>query len=72
MSAAPEPFSTGPLWTALIGIAVHTLAMLTVTTAVAVAVYEWIGLEILRRAWLNVDLIWTLALLMAGALLLVG
>jgi hypothetical protein len=71
-STAPQPFSIGPLPTALLGIAVHTLAMLTVTTAVAVAVYEWIGLEILRRAWLNVDLIWTLAILMAGGLLLLG
>jgi len=71
-SAAPQPFSIGPLPTALLGIAVHTLAMLTVTTAIAVAVYEWIGLEILRRAWLNVDLIWTLAILMAGGLLLLG
>src|ERR1700732_860187 len=72
LSAAPEPFSIGPLPTALLGIAVHTLTMLIVTTAVAVIVYEWIGLEILRRAWLNVDLIWTLALLMAAGLLLLG
>src|ERR1700686_2326412 len=71
-SAAPEPVSIGPLPIALLGIGVHTLAMLTVTTAVAVAVYEWIGLEILRHAWLNVDLIWTLALLVAGGLLLLG
>jgi len=71
-STAPQPFSIGPLPTALLGIAVHTLVMLTVTTAIAVAVYEWIGLEILRRAWLNVDLIWTLAILMAGGLLLLG
>jgi hypothetical protein len=70
--AASEPSSIGPLLTALLGIAIHTLAMLTVTTAVAVAVYEWIGLGILRRAWLNVDLIWTLALLLAGGLLLLG
>jgi hypothetical protein len=71
-SVAPEPLSIGPLPTALLGIGVHTLAMLTVTTAVAVAVYEWIGLEILRRAWLNVDLVWTLALLLAGGMLLLG
>ncbi len=71
-SQAPAPFAIGPLPTALLGIAVHTLAMLIVTTAVAVAVYEWIGLEILRRAWLNVDLIWTLAILVAGGLLLLG
>jgi hypothetical protein len=70
--AAPEPSSIGPFLAALLGIAIHTLAMLTVTMAVAVTVYEWIGLEILRRAWLNVDMIWTLALLLAGALLLLG
>jgi small neutral amino acid transporter SnatA (MarC family) len=67
-----QPFSNGALPTALLAIAVHTLAMLIVTTAVAVAVYEWIGLEILRRAWLNVDLIWTLAIVLAGSLLLLG
>jgi hypothetical protein len=71
-SAAPAPSSIGPLPTALLGIGVHMLAMLTVTTAMAVAVYEWLGLEILRRAWLNVDLIWTLALLMTGGLLLLA
>ena len=69
---APAPISIGPFLTALSGVAVHTLAMLTVSTAIAVAVYEWIGLEILRHAWLNVDLIWTLALVLAGALLLLG
>src|ERR1700674_5446295 len=70
--AGTEPSSSGPFLTALLAIGVHTLAMLTVTTVVAVAVYEWIGLEILRRAWLNVDLIWTLALLLAGGLLVLG
>ena len=70
--AASQPSSTGPFFTALLAIGIHTLAMLTVTTAVAVAVYEWIGLEILRRAWFNVDLIWTLALVLAGGLLLLG
>jgi small neutral amino acid transporter SnatA (MarC family) len=69
---AAESVSNGALPTALLGIAVHTLAMLIVTTAIAVAVYEWIGLEILRRAWFNVDLIWTLAILVAGGLLLIG
>jgi hypothetical protein len=67
-----EPTSTGPFLIALSGVAVHTLAMLAVSTAIAVAVYEWLGLEILRHAWLNVDLIWTLALVVAGALLLLG
>lgn len=59
-----------PLPAALMGIGLHTLAMLSVTTLVAIAVYEWAGLEILRRAWINVDLVWTLALVAAGGLLL--
>jgi hypothetical protein len=71
-AAASEPTSIGPFLTALLGVGIHTLAMLTVSTALAVAVYEWVGLEILRHAWLNVDLIWTLALLLAGGLLLLG
>lgn len=69
---AAETFSNGALPTALLGIAVHTVAMLIVTTAIAVAVYEWVGLEILRSAWINVDLIWTVAMLAAGGLLLFG
>ena len=50
---------------------IHTL-MLTASTAVAVCVYECIGRKILRHAWLNVDLIWTLALLLISGLLLLG
>src|SRR5258706_1010285 len=70
LPAASQPSSIGPWLTALLAIGIHTLAMLTVTTAVAVAVYEWIGLEILRRAWFNIDLISTLPLLLSGGLLL--
>jgi hypothetical protein len=54
----------------LAGIGIHTVAMLATTAVIAVAVYEWFGLELLRRAWLNVDLIWAVALLATGALLL--
>jgi hypothetical protein len=72
IAAASEPDGAGPLVTAIIGIGVHTLAMLVTTTVVAVAVYEWVGLEILRRAWINVDLVWTAALIGAGAWLLLG
>jgi hypothetical protein len=72
IAAASEPDGAGPLATAIIGIGVHTLAMLVTTTVVAVAVYEWVGLEILRRAWINVDLVWTAALIGAGAWLLIG
>jgi hypothetical protein len=66
------PGDASPMATALLGVGVHTLAMLSVTALIAVAVYEWIGVEILRRAWINLDLIWMLALLAAGAWLLVA
>jgi hypothetical protein len=61
----------GPAFLALIGVGIHTVAMLAVTAAIAGIVYEWVGVEILRRAWLNVDLVWTVALVATGALLLV-
>ena len=49
------------------------LGSILVTVAlIAVAVYEWIGVEILRRAWINLDLVWMSALLAAGGWLLVG
>jgi hypothetical protein len=61
----------GPAALALMGVGIHTAAMLAVTAAIAGLVYEWVGVEILRRAWLNVDLVWTVALVATGALLLV-
>jgi hypothetical protein len=61
-----------PFPTVLAGVGLHTLAMLVTTACVAVLFYEWVGLAILRRAWLNVDLLWVLALLVAGGLLLSG
>jgi hypothetical protein len=63
---------TASLPTALAGVGIHTLAMLAVTVAVATAIYAFFDLDILRRAWINVDLIWMLALLAAGAVLLLA
>lgn len=58
---------TGAGALALAGVAVHTGAMLAVTAAVAGAVYEWVGLAILRHAWVNVDALWIAALVICGA-----
>jgi hypothetical protein len=57
--------------TALAAVGIHTLAMLSVAGAVAVAVYEWVGLAFLRRGWFNLDLVWVLVLIGAGLILLV-
>ncbi len=58
--------------TALAAIAVHSFAMLAAAGTIAVVVYEWLGLAFLRRGWINLDLLWALALLAAGAILVVA
>ncbi|MGH6901874.1 MAG: hypothetical protein ACREIR_03975 [Geminicoccaceae bacterium] len=57
---------------ALAAVGVHTLAMLATTGIIAVAVYQWLGLGFLRRGWINLDLIWTIALVATGLILLVA
>jgi hypothetical protein len=61
----------GP-WTATTALFVHTLGYLLVTGLIAFVVYEKFGLEVLRRAWVNLDLIWAVALIAtAGFTLLI-
>jgi len=54
--------AAGGVWATLI----HTLGYFTVTTAVALLVYRKFGLAMLRRAWVNLDLIWAIALVVTG------
>jgi hypothetical protein len=49
-----------------LGIMLHVGVMLLVMGAVAVVVYERVGLEILRRAWINTDHLWAGAFVLAG------
>ena len=44
-----------------LGVTIHVGAMLLVMGAVAIFVYERVGLEILRRAWINTDYLWAAA-----------
>lgn len=55
----------------ILGVGVHTLAMLVVMAVVAWIVYRKLGLAVLRTGWVNFDLIWALALLVVGGLALV-
>ncbi|MFO7170716.1 MAG: hypothetical protein DIU80_022030, partial [Chloroflexota bacterium] len=66
--------SVGPLLPNgdLLVVGVHTAAMLLAMAAVALLVYEKLGVAILRRTWLNLDLIWAGALVAAGAISLVA
>jgi hypothetical protein len=47
---------------------VHTLGYLAVTAALAVVVYEKVGLRILRRAWINLNVLWGAALIAAAVM----
>ena len=49
-----------------VGLTVHTISMLTVMLVIALIVYRKLGLAFLRRGWLNVDLLWSAALILAG------
>lgn len=51
-------------------VGVHTLAYLIVMTLVAWVVYGKLGLNLLRKAWFNVDLLWAAALVVTGLVVL--
>jgi hypothetical protein len=57
---------------ALLVVLLHGAAMLAVTAALAFLVYRVVGVAILRSAWLNLDLLWALALSATGLWLLLG
>lgn len=63
---------SGSVAIAVMGLAVHTAAMLATIATVSVLVYEWVGLAVLRSAWINFDLIWIAALAACGGLLIVA
>ena len=55
----------------LAAVLVHTAGYLLVTGLLAWVVYEKLGLALLRKAWLNLDMIWVVALMVTGAFVLV-
>ena len=68
---AKELTAAGSLPIALAAIGTHMAAMLAVTLAIAVSVYEWLGLSFLRWGWFNFDLIWIAALAITGIILII-
>jgi len=51
---------------ALLATCLHAAGYLVVTAAVAVVVFEKLGVGILRKAWFNLDLLWAIALIGTG------
>ncbi|TCR63624.1 hypothetical protein [Bosea sp. BK604] len=63
---ARELTAAGSLPVSLAAIGLHMAAMLAVTAAIAAAVFEWLGVGILRRGWINLDALWIAALTATG------
>jgi len=61
----------GGATTNLAAVMIHTLGYLVVTGFVAWVVYAKLGLALLRKAWMNLDLIWAVALVVTGCFVLV-
>jgi hypothetical protein len=59
--------TAGPLATGLMATTLHSAGYLLVTACIAVLVYRKLGLRMLRTMWINLDLIWGVALIVTGA-----
>ena len=80
LRSAPVPHAHAPhAITAGVGFAqltplnsmlLHTASYLFVTGVIAVVVYEKAGLRLLRSTWINLDIIWTTALMLTAMLTL--
>ncbi len=72
IAAAPAHQLTarGSASIALAALGLHTAAMLAAIAIISIAVYKWVGLAFLRRGWINLDWLWTGALIACGIILL--
>ena len=60
-------FGPGELgWSGTTAALIHTAGYLLVTGLIAVIVYERVGTKFLRTAWVNLDLVWAVALVVTG------
>ena len=64
--SAPLAAGIGTDGVELLAPLIHTLGYLAVTVLLAVVVYEKVGLGILRRAWINLNVVWSAALIVAA------
>jgi hypothetical protein len=63
-SAASSPLA------ALLATGVHTIAYLAVTGLIAWLVYSKLGVAVLRKAWINLNLVWAAALVVTSVVTL--
>jgi hypothetical protein len=53
-------------------VVVHSFGYLLAATLIALLVYEKLGLALLKHTWINLDLLWVIALLISGGLILLA
>ena len=70
MAGHHHVFAAASPLAALLAAAVHTAAYLAVTGIIAWVVYSKLGLAVLRKAWLNLNLVWGAALVVTGVVTL--
>jgi hypothetical protein len=76
MTDAPAPAhachaavaTSGTMSAAFLATALHGVGYLAVTAIVSVVVFEKFGVGLLRKAWLNLDVLWAAALIGTGVL----
>lgn len=68
--AAGQTSLSGALGPAALVTLVHTAIASATSAAIAFAAYEYLGLAMLRRGWINFDWIWSAALFVTGAAVL--
>jgi hypothetical protein len=57
------------VWVGLLATLIHTVGYLLVTGAIAAFVFYRLGLRLLQRAWLNLDVIWAGALIVTAVMI---
>ena len=65
-SAGTTPMISGTAVAAIIATVLHAASYLLVTAAIALLVFEKLGIGVLRKAWLNVSVVWAVALIGTG------
>jgi hypothetical protein len=70
-SAGAGFLASGTLAAAITATVVHAASYLLVSAALALLVFEKLGVGVLRKAWFNVDLLWATALMGTGVATLV-
>ena len=70
-SSGASQLALGTPAAALAAVVLHSASYLLISAAVALLVYEKLGIGVLRKAWFNLDLVWATALMGTGVATLV-